>query len=240
MAVVGCSVLIAQFSVGLSNDWLDAARDRETGRQDKPVAARDISETAVRNASLIAVCVGALLTLLVGIPATIAHVVFIAAGWAYNLGLKKTVVSVLPYIVGFGALPAVVTLARASPVFPSWWALVAGAALGVSAHFSNALPDLEQDRATGVIGLPQRVGPRASSLIALAALAVATGAIVVGAGMTSHTVGLAIIAAEAITIAGGTILTFANPQGRSLFRVVILAALIAVASLAFSGSQLSR
>ena len=38
IALVGLAVLFQQFSVGLSNDWLDLARDRASGRTDNPVA----------------------------------------------------------------------------------------------------------------------------------------------------------------------------------------------------------
>jgi len=39
-------------------------------------------------------------------------------------------------------------------------ALVAAALLGFAAHFANVLPVLRADAATGVRGLPQRLGPR--------------------------------------------------------------------------------
>jgi hypothetical protein len=48
-----------------------------------------------------------------------------------------------------------VTLALPEPALASPWAFAAGALLGVAAHFANVLPDLDDDRATGVRGLPQ-------------------------------------------------------------------------------------
>jgi 4-hydroxybenzoate polyprenyltransferase len=36
VVLVGLSVLAQQFSVGLSNDWLDYARDKSVNRSDKP------------------------------------------------------------------------------------------------------------------------------------------------------------------------------------------------------------
>ena len=38
VAVLGLAMLFDQVSVGLSNDWIDADRDRAVGRTDKPVA----------------------------------------------------------------------------------------------------------------------------------------------------------------------------------------------------------
>ena len=40
---------------------------------------------------------------------------------------------------------------------PRWPITVAAALIGLGAHFANVLPDLAGDRATGVVGLPQRV-----------------------------------------------------------------------------------
>lgn len=239
VAVVGCAVLFGQFSVGLSNDWLDAGRDRIVGRTDKPVAVGEINVVMVRNTAVITAVVGLALTLLVGLPATAAHAVFIAAGWAYNIGIKKTAMSLIPYVVGFGALPAVVTLARDIPAAPARWAMVAGAMLGVAAHFANAVPDLVDDRATGVIGLPHRVGLRASTLVTFAALATATSVVVFGPGSAPTVVGWLTLIAEAAIVLAGIFLAIRRPPGRPLFRLVILGALVAVLSLALSGSQLA-
>ena len=42
--------------------------------------------------------------------------------------------------------------------------MVAGGALGAAAHLANVAPDLEDDLATGVRGLPHRLGPRVSAV----------------------------------------------------------------------------
>ena len=51
---------------------------------------------------------------------------------------------------------------------------VAGALLGVGAHLVNALPDLADDEATGVRGLPHRLGPRWTPPVATAVLVLAS------------------------------------------------------------------
>lgn len=237
IVVVGLAVLLGQFSVGLSNDWLDATRDRVVGRNDKPVASGEISGVLARNAAFITATFGLSLTLLLGWQAAAAHAVFIAAGWSYNLGLKKTVASVVPYLVGFGSLPAVVTYARTAPAPPAWWLMAAAAALGVAAHFANALPDFEDDRATGIVGLPHRLGSRLSSVLTFAALAVAAFVIVLGPGKPVGIVGWSTLIAEGVIIVAGVTLAIRLPPGRPLFRLVILGAVVAVVSLVLSGGQ---
>lgn len=239
VVVVGFSVLLGQFSVGLSNDWLDASRDRTVGRLDKPVAGGEISAGVVRNSAVIVGAAGIALTSFTGLAATAAHTVFITAGWAYNLHLKKTALSVLPYVIGFGTLPAVVTLARDVPVLPAWWAVAAGATLGTAAHFANALPDLADDRKTGIIGLPHRVGPLVSSLITLVALSLSTALIVFGPRAAPTFAGWCALTAQVAIVSVGIILAFVRAPGRPFFRIVILGALVCVVSLALSGETLS-
>ncbi|MBB5632289.1 4-hydroxybenzoate polyprenyltransferase [Cryobacterium mesophilum] len=239
LIVLGAAMLMGQTSVGLSNDWLDADRDRAAGRTDKPVARGDVGGSVVRGTAFATVLLAIALTLPLGIPATIAHALFIAAGWGYNLWFKFSALSVLPYVVGFGALPAIVTLALPSPALPAPWALAAGALLGVSAHFANALPDLDADRETGVVGLPHRFGVRASAIVTFAALAAASGLVVFGPGM-AHPVGWVALGLESMIAVTGGVLAITRSPARPLFRLVILGALVAVAALVLSGSSLVR
>jgi 4-hydroxybenzoate polyprenyltransferase len=51
-----------------------------------------------------------------------------------------------------------------------------GAIFGSAAHFINVIKDIDQDRASGIGGAPQRIGKRNS--IVVAALLIALGAAV--------------------------------------------------------------
>lgn len=235
--LLGLAFLANQASVGLSNDWIDAERDRAVGRTDKPVALGQVSAAAVRNAAFVTAVLGVALTVPLGWPATIAHAVFIVSAWTYNLGLKSTPLSVLPYFVSFGLLPLIVTLARPEPALCSPWALVAGALLGISAHFANVLPDLADDKATGVRGLAHRVGPTTSGLVIAVALAGAAASIVVGLGSPPVYawvgLGLSVVLATACAV-----LVVRGRSTRLIFRLIIAGALIDVVLLALSGARI--
>jgi 4-hydroxybenzoate polyprenyltransferase len=238
LALLGLAFLANQVSVGLSNDWLDADRDRAVGRTDKPVAQGRIGVAAVRTAAFVSAALAIALTAPLGWPATIAHAVFLVSAWSYNLGLKSTPISVLPYIVSFGLLPLVVTLARAEPALASPWAIVAGALLGVSAHFANVLPDLADDAATGVRGLPHRVGRRAAGLVIAAALAGASASIVLGPPGAAPAVLYVGLGLSVVLAIGCAMLVLSSPGSRAIFRLIILGALIDVVLLAVSGARL--
>ncbi len=172
-ALVGAAVLAGQLSIGWSNDLLDLRRDRAVARADKPLATGAVSERVVRTACAVAVAAAVALSLACGPVAGVVHLGLVAAGWAYNLGLKATVVSWLPYAVAFGGLPIFVHLAGDVDL-PAATVPAATALLGVGAHLLNALPDLADDRATGVVGLPHRLGAHWAPRVAVAALAGAT------------------------------------------------------------------
>lgn len=108
----------------------------------------------------------------------------VGCGHLYNLALKSSPWSWLPYALAFGTLPPVITLAGIPPRWPRAWMLLAAAALGVAAHFLNTLPDFDDDDATGVRGLPHRLGSSRSRLIATGLLVLASVAAALGpAGM---------------------------------------------------------
>lgn len=235
LVLLGLSMLANQVSVGLSNDWIDAERDKAVGRRDKPVALGEVSVPTVRTVAWSAAVLSLLLMLPLGLPATLAQAVFIASAWAYNAGLKATAASVVPYIVSFGLLPAVVTLSLPQPEGAAWWALTAGALLGVAAHFTNVLPDLDDDEQTGVRGLPHRLGRRVSGLVTFLALATATVLVVTGAGVAPAAIGwLGLTLGLAVSVAGA-ILVLIRPPTRLLFQLIIAGAIINVALLAISG-----
>ena len=238
LAVLAVAILFGQLSIGWSNDWLDAARDAAVERRDKPAARGAIAVPVVRASAFIALVAGIGVTLPLGLAATGAHVVAIAGGWAYNLGLKKTVLSFLPFVVSFGVLPAIATLGQAVPALPAPWVPAAGALLGVAAHVTNVLPDLADDDRTGIRGLPHRLGAVPSGILAFACLAVATVLVTVGPGWPPRPVllvGLVIGLGAAVT---GVVLLRRRSPTRLLMQLIMTCAIVDVAMLALAGQSI--
>lgn len=162
---VAVAVLAGQLSVGWCNDYVDRARDASAGRRDKPLVTGEVSASAVRAAALVSLAGVVPLSLLSGWRAALVHSLAVGAAWLYNLWLKSTWASPLAYALAFGSLPAFVTFGLPGAPAPPGWAVAAGALLGTGAHFLNTLPDMDDDRRTGVRGLPHRLGARASGVI---------------------------------------------------------------------------
>lgn len=233
---VGAAVAAGQLSVGWHNDWLDADRDIAAARRDKPVARGEISRAAVRKAALIALVVTVPLSLASGPPAAGAHLAAVALAWAYNARLKATAASFVPFAVAFALLVAFVTLGDTPASWPSWWALGAAALLGCGAHLVNAAPDLADDLAAGVRGLPHHLGRATSVRAALCLLVVASALVSFGPGRPGWAAGIA-LGAVAVAMGVGLVLG-ARPGSRWLFRSVLLVAGIDVVELVVRGGHL--
>ncbi len=170
-AFIALAFLLGQLVVGWTNDLLDFPRDKAAMRFNKPLVAGTITELTLRISIVIAL-LGALIISLVsplGISGTAVHFLALLSATAYNVKLKSTVLSVVPYVFSFGALPWAIYLAAGTQP-PNW--IVLGFILFASAfHFLNVLKDLESDVAQQVMGLPQVIG-RTKSIVTAALLAV--------------------------------------------------------------------
>lgn len=213
--LVVAAVFTGQLSIGWSNDAYDAERDRIVGRRDKPLVRDPWAEPVVRRATVVALVACIALSIACGAPAAVVHLVCgVGAGWLYNIWGKRSVWSPVPYAVGFAALPATVWLALPSRALPPAWVMVAGAALGVGAHLLNALPDLADDLATGIVGLPQRLGAPTVRIAAPLVLLVATVIVVLRPGNVSMA---GVLGWGVLAVCAALALVTMRTQGRAPF-----------------------
>jgi 4-hydroxybenzoate polyprenyltransferase len=234
--LVAAAVGAGQLSIGWSNDWIDADRDLAVGRTDKPVVRGEVTPALLRRAALLALVACAGLSLALGWRAALLHAVLVAAGWAYNAQLKATAWSWTPYAVAFGALPSVATLGvPGGEDLAPWWVTAGGALLGVGAHLANVLPDLEGDAATGVRGLPHRLGRRGTAFGAAGVLLVAVLVVVLGAPGDPGPPALAASGGATALAASAVVVALARPASRWPFTAAMLVAGVAVVLLVATG-----
>lgn len=241
LALLTASVLLGQISIGLSNDAIDAPRDRAVGRADKPLALPGAPLRVALASAAVAALLALALSAVLGWQLALAHAVFLISGWAYNAALKSTVWSAACFFVGFGVFPSLAPLALPDPHAAPAWAGVAGAALGVAVHFSNVLPDLDDDERTGVRGLPHRIGRRGSAVVAFGSLLAGAAAALAGPMLLDRAaVGPAAWIAGAAVMAlavWGLVASVVRAPTRLSFRLVMLAALLLALQLVVSGSR---
>ncbi|WP_404429768.1 UbiA family prenyltransferase [Microbacterium lacus] len=233
------SVLCGQLSIGISNDAIDAPRDRVVGRTDKPLAVADAPLRAAWIAAFATAAVALALSLVLSWQMALAHAVFLASGWAYNAALKSTVFSAGCFALGFGVFPSLAPLSLPVPVVAVWWAWVAGAVLGIAVHFSNVLPDLDDDARTGVRGLPHRIGRRGSAIVAAVSLVLGAFAVFVGewagGGPAPDVVRWLFFGGVTVVAVAGLIAAVTPQPRRLVFRLVMTAALLLAVELVVVG-----
>jgi 4-hydroxybenzoate polyprenyltransferase len=174
--VIAFGVFTGQLVVGWSNDLYDYQDDLRHNRLNKPLVAGLITRgylsawlRAMVPFSFIANLLGPL-----GFKGGLVYIFGISMGVAYNFYFKFNIFSWLPYAFAFAALPSCIAISK--EINPPVWMWLGGALLGTAAHFINVIKDMEQDRASGIGGVPQRIGKRNSIVVAavLASLGAAT------------------------------------------------------------------
>lgn len=235
-AWTAAAFLAGQLSTGWANDWLDRDRDVRTGRSDKPVVRGAVAPRTVGVAALVALVACVPLSLAMGTAAGLAHLVAVGSAQSYNVRLKATAVSFAPYALSFGLVPSIITLGAGSGWAPAW-ATAAGALLGVGAHLVNVLPDLDDDLATGVRGLPHRLGRGTSTALAALLLLAATVLLALGPGDPGRLAVGAVAVAAVVTAAG--LALGRRPGSRAAFLAAIVVAVLDVGLLVARGADLA-
>jgi protoheme IX farnesyltransferase len=225
-------VLVGQASIGWANDYLDAPLDAAAGRRDKPVPSGAVSRTTVGVCAGVALLADVPLSLALGWRPAASHLVAVGSAWLYDTWLKPTWASVVPFALSFGLVPVVVATMLPGAPLPQPTIVAAAAACGVAAHFANTLGDVEADTLTRVRGLPQRLGPAASTVIAAAFVAAAALLLVVATRAAALAVAAAVVdvgAAAVVAVHGG--------RRERAFVLVIAAVAILVAAFVLTGGH---
>ena len=165
----------AQSAIGIVNDLCDRELDAAT-KPWKPVTDGLISQrVAVGAASvLVASTIGIGVTL--GIASFALAMVGLAAGLAYDVRLKRSVLSALPYMIGIPTLPLWVWATLGEWQRGLWWLVPIGGLIGLSLQLQNSLADLDDDASQGVFGLAYWLGARRATIVAWSSFGAALAA----------------------------------------------------------------
>ena len=172
--LIAFGVFTGQLVVGWSNDLYDFADDQKHNRLNKPLVAGTITPNYLMKWLRFMVPFSFVANLLgpLGFKGGLVYMFGISMGVAYNFYFKFNVFSWLPFALAFAALPSCIAISK--DITPPVWMWLGGALLGSAAHFINVIKDIDQDRASGIGGAPQRIGKRNSIFVAV--LLIALGA----------------------------------------------------------------
>jgi 4-hydroxybenzoate polyprenyltransferase len=195
-ARLGLAMTLLQLGIGTVNDIVDAPRDagRKAG---KPIPAGLVPARAARVVAGTAFVGGVALAAAASVVTGLLALVVIAIGLAYDLRLKGTAWSWLPFAVGIPILPVFGWVGATGTLVPAFAILLpAAVAAGAGLAIGNALVDVERDRAAGITSIAlvlgaARAGWLAAALFAAIWLAAVGSAALAGGGLIVGAVALA-------------------------------------------------
>jgi 4-hydroxybenzoate polyprenyltransferase len=160
---IGVSMALLQFGIGTVNDIVDAPLD--AGRKGgKPIPAGLVPSSGAVILAAVAFGSGVALAAGVSLATAILAVVVIAIGLAYDLRLKGTAWSWLPFAIGIPVLPVFGWVGATGTLDPIFAILLPAAVLaGAALAIANALVDIERDRAAGISSVAIALGQRNAS-----------------------------------------------------------------------------
>ncbi len=181
--VLGLSMTLLQFAIGIVNDIVDASTDAGL-KAGKPIPVGLVTVGRARSLAVAAAAGGLLLSLVGGPGALLLAGVGLAIGIAYDLWAKGTTLSWLPLATGIPLLPVYGWFGATGEIPGLFLVLIPAAAnAGTALAIANAIVDMERDAAAGRQSIALSLGwDRAARLVlalqvVVAVLAVATSAV---------------------------------------------------------------
>ncbi len=164
LAALLVGVGLVNAGIGALNDYCDRDLDARS-KPSKPLVQGLVQPWQALVVGIAALATGLAATRWLPWPARVSAVVYATTGVAYDLGLKSTRWSWVPFVVAFPLLPIWSWTAVRGWDRRLRWVYPVGAPLVLGIHLANTLPDLTADRRSGVQGLAHRLGPRWSRLV---------------------------------------------------------------------------
>jgi 4-hydroxybenzoate polyprenyltransferase len=213
--VLAAGMLGLQFSIGATNDVVDA--DLDAGRKPaKPIPAGLIGRGAAAGAAMGSGAVGLALYARFGLVALAFGSAMLAVGLAYDLWLKRAGLGWACFAVAFPLLPLSTWYIAAASLPPRSALLLPLAAVsGPALSIANGLVDLERDAATGIPGIAVRLGRRRALAVMAVLLTVIYGVATVSLLLDpAPTIALAAVVTAALLAAAGWRLSSAETPDR--------------------------
>jgi 4-hydroxybenzoate polyprenyltransferase len=225
---IAAIMLLVQFSISALNEWADADLDRRAGRQ-RPIPLGLVSRGAALSVAVVCavgaflLCViadlGPFALLLVGLGTT--------CGWAYDLWLKPTPLSFVPFAIAFPLMPFWIGVLAGRPLTSLLILFLGGSPLATAIHLADAIPDRDRDRAAGLRTLAVALGRPWAEMVAAGLLLVGTlvSIVLILRRGTTSTAGLSVIAILAsLLVVGLSSSVSGNRSSPQLAKWVLIAA----------------
>lgn len=197
---IAAIMLLVQSSISALNEWADRDLDRRAGRR-RPIPLGLVSPGVALNVAVVGAVGAFVLSALsnLGPVALLLVGVGIACGWAYDLWLKPSPLSFLPFAIAFPLMPFWIGLIAGRPASSLGILFLGGSPLATAIHLADAIPDRDRDRGAGLMTLAVALGRPGAEMVAVGLLLIGTLvsiALVIRHGGPSM-LGLSLVAAAA-------------------------------------------
>jgi len=164
---IAAIMLLVQFSISALNEWADADLDRRAGRP-RPIPLGLVKPGTALGVAVVCAVVAFLLCVLVNLGTVGLLLVGVgtACGWAYDLWLKPSPLSFLPFAIAFPLMPFWIGLLAGRPLGSLAILFLGGVPLATAIHLADAIPDRDRDRAAGLKTLAVALGRPGAELAA--------------------------------------------------------------------------
>jgi 4-hydroxybenzoate polyprenyltransferase len=223
------AMLPVQLCIGVVNDVVDLPADA-VAKPHKPLVCGVVSRSTAAVIGIVLGAIGLGAAATINLPTLGLDALALAAGLSYDLGLRRTPLSWVPWWAGMAVLP-LEGYASVGSIPSRLLALIPLSGLiALGLHFANALPDIAGDRNTGRRSLPVLAGHNGSRRAGPLSLAVAGVLALLLAGPLGQ-VGPVFFAGVAVLAVG--VIAVVVTRSRTPFPALALAtAIFAVAWLA--------
>ena len=165
-------MLPIQFAIGVMNDVADVRADSPS-KPYKPLVRGLISRGAAALLGVLLALIGLGVAATINVQTLLFALGGLAAGLSYDLGLRRTVCSFVPWWAGMSFVPLAAYAAADRLSTHLLTLLPLSLLVALALHCANSLPDVSIDRAAGRRSLPVILGERASHVMSVGALIVA-------------------------------------------------------------------
>lgn len=153
VAMLGVGMLCYQFAIGVTNDIFDTGDDARA-KPWKALARGLISRRAAVSLAAGLAALGIVVTAGLPFGSWLIGIAGLACGLAYDVHLKRTTWSWLPFAIAFPLIPIWVFTALEEWDGLLWWVLLLGPLLGLALHLAHRLgAERAANLALGLVGL---------------------------------------------------------------------------------------
>ena len=205
---LGVAMTALQAGIGAVNDVRDAPADA-AGKPAKPIPSGLVPRRPAVAVAVVAIAVGIGLSIPSGWWTVAIALAGLGVGLAYDLWLKGTAWSWLPFAIGIPLLPVYAWYGGTGSLPPAFALLVpAAVAAGAALAIGNARADAERDVASGVESIATALGPRRAWLTQVLILAAVGAVAVASAAIVEATITqLALVAGAALVTVVASVLS---------------------------------